>query len=112
MELFKKKTATDKAIDLLTNALHNDEISSYIVLVKKQKNTVVIVNGDLFSQAASLVTARRKEVWRRIEGLAADILNSFTVGDNSIRMGVANKPDDEGRYALLYWKYAEKGGAR
>lgn len=44
--------------------------------------------------------------------LSADILDSFTVGDNSIRMGVANKPDDEGRYALLYWKYAEKGGAR
>lgn len=44
--------------------------------------------------------------------LAADILDSFTVGDSSIRMGVANKPDDEGRYALLYWKYAEKGGAR
>lgn len=44
--------------------------------------------------------------------LAADILDSFTVGDNSIRMGVASKPDDEGRYALLYWKYAEKGGAR
>lgn len=44
--------------------------------------------------------------------LAADIMDSCTVGDNSIRMGVASKPDDEGRYALLYWKYAEKGGAR
>ena len=81
MELFKKKTATDKAIDLLTNALHNDEISSYIVLVKKQKNTVVTVNGDLFSQAASLVTARRKEAWRRIEGLA-DIMNEMLKKDN------------------------------
>ena len=81
MELFKKKTATDKAIDLLTNALHNDEISSYIVLVKKQKNTVVTVNGDLFSQAASLVTARSKEAWRRIEGLA-DIMNEMLKKDN------------------------------
>lgn len=44
--------------------------------------------------------------------LAADVLDSFKVTDVSIRMGVANKPDDEGRYALLYWKYAEKGGAR
>lgn len=81
MELFKKKTATDKAIDLLANALHNDEISSYIVLVKKQKNTVMTVNGDLFSQAASLVTARRKEAWRRIEGLA-DIMNEMLKKDN------------------------------
>lgn len=81
MELFNKKTATDKAIDLLTNALHNDEISSYIVLVQKQKNTVVTVNGDLFSQAASLVTARRKEAWRRIEGLA-DIMNEMLKKDN------------------------------
>lgn len=81
MELFKKKTATDKAIDLLSNALHNDEIFSYIELVKKQKNTVVTVNGDLFSQAASLVTARRKEAWRRIEGLA-DIMNEMLKKDN------------------------------
>ena len=81
MELFKKKTTTDKAIDLLTNALHNDEISSYIVLVKKQKNTVVTVNGDLFSQAVSLVTARSKEAWRRIEGLA-DIMNEMLKKDN------------------------------
>lgn len=35
MELFKKKTATDKAIDILTNALHDDEISSFIVMIKK-----------------------------------------------------------------------------
>lgn len=44
--------------------------------------------------------------------LAADVLDSFKVTDISIRMGVAREPDSEGRYALLYWKYAEKGGAR
>lgn len=81
MELFKKKTATDKAIDLLANALHNDEISSYIVLVQKQKNTVVTVNGDLFSQAASLVAARTQKSWRRIEELA-DIMNEMLKKDN------------------------------
>lgn len=95
MELFKKKTATDKAIDLLTNALHNDEISSYIVLVRKQKNTVVTVNGDLFSQAASLVTARRKEAWRRIEGLA-DIMNEMLKKDNGREQPdtIENDPGD------------------
>lgn len=44
--------------------------------------------------------------------LAGDVLDSFKVADTSIRMGVAKEPDNEGRYALLYWKYAEKGGAR
>ena len=44
--------------------------------------------------------------------LAGDVLDSFRVTDTSIRMGVAKEPDNEGRYALLYWKYAEKGGAR
>lgn len=44
--------------------------------------------------------------------LAADVLDSFKVTDTSIRMGVAKEPDNEGRHALLYWKYAEKGGAR
>lgn len=70
MELFKKKTATDKATDILTNALHNDEISSFIVIVRKQQSTFLSVNGDLFSQAASLVSARRKSSYKRIELLA------------------------------------------
>lgn len=73
MELFKKKTATDKATDILTNALHDDEISSFIVIVKKQQSTIFSVNGDLFSQAASLVSARRKGSYKRIE-LLADVM--------------------------------------
>lgn len=44
--------------------------------------------------------------------LAGDVIASFQVPETSIRMGLAMKPDDEGRYALLYWKYADKGGAR
>lgn len=44
--------------------------------------------------------------------LAGDVIGSFAVTETSIRMGLAMEPDDEGRYALLYWKYAEKGGAR
>ena len=70
MELFKKKTATDKAIDILTNALHDDEISSFIVMIKKQSSMILSVNGDLFSQATSLVNARRRSSYKRIEHLA------------------------------------------
>lgn len=44
--------------------------------------------------------------------LAGDVIASFAVPETSIRMGLAMEPDDEGRYALLYWKYADKGGAR
>lgn len=44
--------------------------------------------------------------------LASDVLASFKVSEMSLRMGVSAEPDSEGRYALLYWKYAEKGGAR
>ena len=44
--------------------------------------------------------------------LAADVIGSFAVTETSIRMGLAMKPDNEGRYALLFWKYADKGGAR
>lgn len=73
MELFKKKTATDKAIDILANALHDDEISSFIVIVKKQQSTILSVNGDLFSQAVSLVSARRKSSFKRMS-LLADIM--------------------------------------
>lgn len=36
MELFKKKTATDNALDILANALHDNEISSFIVMIKKR----------------------------------------------------------------------------
>ena len=81
MELFKKKNNLNKALDILTNALHNDEISSFIVLVKKEKSTVVTTNGDLFSQAVSLVTARRNEAYRRIEELA-DIMDNVLKKDN------------------------------
>ena len=44
--------------------------------------------------------------------LAGDVIASFKVPETSIRMGLAMEPDDEGRYALLYWKYADNGGAR
>lgn len=70
MELFKKKTVTEKATDILTNALHDDEISSFIVIVKKQDITILSANGDLFSQAVSLVSARRRSSYKRIELLA------------------------------------------
>lgn len=73
MELFKKKTSTDKAIDLLTNALHDDEISSFIVLVKKENRTIMSINGDLFSQAISLISAQEKDSFKRIE-LLADVM--------------------------------------
>lgn len=73
MELFKKKTATDKAIDILANALHEDEISSFIVMIKEQNSTILSVNGDLFSQAASLVRARSKSSYKQIE-LLADVM--------------------------------------
>ena len=73
MELFKKKTAADKAIDILTNALRDDEISSFIVMIKTQDGTFLSVNGDLFGQAASMVSARRKSAYKRIE-LLADVM--------------------------------------
>lgn len=70
MELFKKKSATDKAIDTLANALHDDEISSFIVMIRKQDSAIISVDGDLFSLAASLVSARRRSPYKRIENLA------------------------------------------
>lgn len=73
MELFKKKTATDKAIDILTNALHDDEISSYIVIINSGKCTTVLANGDLFSEAMSLVSTRKLEKFKKIE-LLADVI--------------------------------------
>lgn len=73
MELFKKKTSTDKAIDFLTNALHDDEISSFIVLVKKENRTIMAINGDLFSQAILLISAQEMDSFKRIE-LLADVM--------------------------------------
>ena len=92
MELFKKKTATDKAIDILTNALHDDEISSFIVLIKKKQNsTILSVSGDLFSQAISLVYARRKNSFKRIEHLA-DVMEQ-AIKDNKKEDGKESPKD-------------------
>lgn len=82
MELFKKKQAVNKAVDILTDALHDDEISSFIVLVKKGNSTVVSINGDLLSQAVSLMSARKKNSFRRIEMLA-DIMQNYMEADKA-----------------------------
>lgn len=92
MELFKKKTATDKATDILTNALHDDEISSFIVIVKKQQSTILSVNGDLFSQAVSLVSARRKSSFKRIS-LLADIMEKALEDEERKEDGSKNPKD-------------------
>lgn len=44
--------------------------------------------------------------------LVNDVLTSFRLTDNSIRMGMTAEPDEEGRFGLLSWKFAEKGGVR
>lgn len=90
MELFKKKTA-NKVFDILTNALHDHEISSFIVMIKKQDSTSLSVNGDLFSQAASLVSARRANAFRRIE-LLADTMEQ-AIKDNKKEDGKENPKD-------------------
>lgn len=94
MELFKKKTATDKAIDILTNALHDDEISSFIVMIKKQNSTILSGNGDLFSQAVSLVSARRKSSYKRIE-LLADVMEK-AINDEESKDGKESHKDTPG----------------
>lgn len=91
MELFNKKTATDKATDILTNALHDNEISSFIVLIKKQDSTFLSANGDLFSQAASLVSARRENGFRCIE-LLADVMEK-AINDEESKDGKENPKD-------------------
>lgn len=91
MELFKKKTATDKAIDILTNALHDDEISSFIVMIKKQNSTILSVNGDLFSQAVSMASARRNSSYKRIEHLADTMEQA--IKDNKKEDGNKNNKD-------------------
>lgn len=92
MELFKKKTATDKAIDILMNALHDDEISSFIVMIKKQNSTILSVNGDLFSQAVSLVSAREKSSYKRIERLA-DVMEKAIVDMKAKEDGKESQKD-------------------
>lgn len=94
MELFKEKTATDKAIDILTNALHDNEISSFIVMIKKQNGTILSGNGDLFSQAVSLVSARRKSSYKRIE-LLADVMEK-AINDEESKDGKESHKDTPG----------------
>lgn len=92
MELFKKKTAADKATDILTNALHDDEISSFIVIVKKQQTTSLSANGDLFSQAISLVSARRKSSFKNIE-LLADVIEKAMEDEERKEDGKESRKD-------------------
>lgn len=92
MELLKRKTATDKAIDILTNALHDDEISSFIVMINKQNSTILAVNGNLFSQAVSLVRARRKSSYKRIE-LLADVMEKAIVDMKAKEDGKESQKD-------------------
>lgn len=94
MESFKKKTATDKAIDLLTNALHDNEISSFIVMIRKQDSVITSADGDLFSQAASLVIARRKRSYKRIEILADDMEKA--INDEESKDGKESHKDTPG----------------
>ena len=94
MELFKKKTATDKAIDILTDALHDDEIFSFIVMIRKLNSTILSANGDLFSQAVSLVSARRRSSYKRIE-LLADVMEK-AINDEESKDGKESHKDTPG----------------
>lgn len=94
MELFKKKTATDKAIDILTDALHDDEIFSFIFMIRKLNSTILSANGDLFSQAVSLVSARRRSSYKRIE-LLADVMEK-AINDEESKDGKESHKDTPG----------------
>lgn len=95
MELFKKKTAADNAIDILTNALHDDEISSFIVIVKKQQTTIISADGDLFSQAMSLVSTRKLEKFKKIE-LLADVIEKAMEDEERKEDGKESHKDTPG----------------
>lgn len=95
MELFKKKTATDKAFDIFTNALHDDEISSYIVIIKSGESTRVLANGDIFSQAMSLVSTRKLEKFKKIE-LLADVIEKAMEDEERKEDGKENPKDTPG----------------
>ena len=95
MELFKKKTAADKANDILTNALHDDEISSYIVIINSEKCTTALANGDLFSQAMSLVSTRKLEKFKKIE-LLADVIEKAMEDEERKEDGKESRKDTPG----------------
>lgn len=95
MKLFKKKNASEKAEDILANALHDDEISSFIVIVKKQQTTILSANGDLFSQATSLVSARRDSSYKRIE-LLADFMEKAIEDEERKEDGKESRKDTPG----------------
>lgn len=95
MKLLKKKNASEKADDILANALHDDEISSYIVMIHSKKCTAVLANGDLFSQAMSLVSARKLETFKKIE-LLADVIEKAMEDEERKEDGKESHKDTPG----------------
>lgn len=95
MELFKKKKASEKAVDILANALHDDEISSYIVIIYSRKGTTTLADGDLFSQAMSLISSRKLEKFKKIE-LLADVIEKAMEDEERKEDGKENPKDTPG----------------
>lgn len=95
MELFKKKNASEKADDILANALHDDEIYSYIVIINSGKCTTALTNGDLFSQAMSLVSARKLEKFKKIE-ILADVIEKAMEDEERKEDGKESHKDTPG----------------
>lgn len=95
MELFKKKNASEKADDILANALHDDEISSYIVIINSGKCTTVLADGGLFSQAMSLVSSRKLEKFKKIE-LLADVVEKAMEDEERKEDGKESRKDTPG----------------
>lgn len=95
MELFKKENASEKANDILANALHDDEISSYIVIINSGKGTTVLADGGLFSQAMSLVSSRKLEKFKKIE-LLADVIEKAMEDEERKEDGKESRKDTPG----------------
>lgn len=95
MELFKKKNASEKADDILANALHDDEISSYIVIINSGECTTALANGYLFSQAMSLMSTRKLEKFKKIE-LLADVIEKAMEDEERKEDGKESHKDTPG----------------
>lgn len=63
-------------------------------MIKKQNSTILSDNGDLFSQAVSLVSARRKSSYKRIE-LLADVMEK-AINDEESKDGKESHKDTPG----------------
>lgn len=79
----------------MANALRDDEISSYIVIINSKKCTTVLANGALFSQAMSLVSARKLEKFKNIE-LLADVIEKAMEDEERKEDGKESRKDTPG----------------